>query len=281
MFSLRPLPKAPLCPEDSGTQASSHLSSGSLCTHNPGFSLLKAQVPSPRGSAPFSNHKSSRQEHRWSQSAGVTTSALPAPPLALGPLPLSPICLEVKGSSCPSSVQWDPCPSPCLSKTPGSLSGAGAVGGESKTGRPGVGLPGIHSCLPSPHWSCPRWGGLKEGWKGWSLPLSGGWLSWQHPLLHTMGSPPQPPAWMEPTAPSLAISLRDLATVTMATQSPATRPSEGGVQEWSRATCERGQGSRGRLPLHRHLEAQVEREGREVGINRLCDKHLTKAAETS
>lgn len=43
-----------------------------------------------------------------------------------------------------------------------------------------------------------------------------------------MGSPPQPPAWMEPTAPSLAISLRDLATVTMATQSPATRPSEGG-----------------------------------------------------
>lgn len=96
-----------------------------------------------------------------------------------------------------------------------------------------------------------------------------------------MGSPPQPPAWMEPTAPSLAISLRDLATVTMATQSPATRPSEGGVQEWGRATCERGQESRGRLPLHRHLEAQVEREGREVGINRLCDKHLTKAAETS
>lgn len=64
MFSLRPLPKAPLCPEDSGIQASSHLSSGSLCTHNPGFSLLKAQVPSLRGSAPFSNHKSSRQEHR-------------------------------------------------------------------------------------------------------------------------------------------------------------------------------------------------------------------------
>lgn len=41
-----------------------------------------------------------------------------------------------------------------------------------------------------------------------------------------MGSPPQPPAWMEPTAPSLAISLRDLATVTMATQSPATGPTE-------------------------------------------------------
>jgi hypothetical protein len=33
---------------------------------------------------------------------------------------------------------------------------------------------------------------------------------------------------MEPTAPSLAISLRDLATVTMATQSPATGPTEKG-----------------------------------------------------
>lgn len=120
IYSLPLLPKALLCPEDSGIQASSCLSRGSLCTHNPGCSPPKTQMPSPLDSAPFSNHKSSSEEHRCSQSVGVTTSDLPAPPLTLGPLPLSPICLEVKGSSCPSSVQWDPCPSPCLSKMPGS-----------------------------------------------------------------------------------------------------------------------------------------------------------------
>lgn len=120
----------------------------------------KVQVSSPLDLAPFSNHKSSRQEHHWSESAGVTTSALPAPPLTLGPLLLSPICLEVKGSPFLSSVLWDPRSSPSLSEQDAwVLRGAGTAGGELKAGRPGAGLSGIYSCLLSPHWSCPRWGG--------------------------------------------------------------------------------------------------------------------------
>lgn len=40
--------------------------------------------------------------------------------------------------------------------------GAGTVGGELITGRPGAGLSRMYSCLRSlsPHWSCLRWGGL-------------------------------------------------------------------------------------------------------------------------
>lgn len=85
-----------------------------------------------------------------------------------------------------------------------------------------------------------------------------------------MGSPPQPPAWMEPTAPSLAISLRDLATVTMATQSPATGPSEKGrgPRLGQGCVCEGARERGGTTPLpNRHLDAQVEgQEGREAGM---------------
>lgn len=79
-----------------------------------------------------------------------------------------------------------------------------------------------------------------------------------------MGSPPQPPAWMEPTAPSLAISLRDLATVTMATQSPATGPTEKGRGPRLGQGCE-CEGRRVlRVPLT-HPEVQVDTRGKRSG----------------
>lgn len=107
------------------------------------------------------------------------------------------------------------------------LRGTGSVGGKLKTERPGAGAV-WNIQYSEPKMELPEVGKLEGGGRAGPLPLSGGLLSWQHPFLHTMGSPPQPPAWMKPTAPSLAISLRDLATVTMATQSSATGPNEKG-----------------------------------------------------
>lgn len=246
--------------QDAGTQASGCPPPGSLRTHHPGSSPLKSPGTQPPRPGPVSSHKSS-------------LSGASPQPVGRG------------HNLCPARPSPDfRCPSRCLPSAwrsrglsngtpapPPSEQGAWVPGGTvfragSRKGRPGAGPSGMYSCLRSPTLEKPEVGRPEGGGRAGPCPLVG--VGGHGNIPFPTQSPPQPPAWMEPAAPSLAISLRDLATVTMATQSPATGPSEKGRGPTLRqgCVCEGAREPRGNPPpTHTSRDTGGETRGKRTG----------------
>lgn len=146
-----------------------------------------------------------------------------------------------------------------------------------KTGRPGAGLSGIYSCLLSPHWSCPRWGGWRGCGRAGSCPLVGVgchgnipfFTQWEAPLSLPRGWSRQPHRWLSASGTWQPSLWQPRAQQ----QGPVERGR--GPQLGQGCVCE-GAREPWKTPLHVYPEAQVERrEGREVGINSLHDRQTS------